>query len=233
MAETTGVKGRPHMRRIEPPSTATWLLEHLTPGECNEALAGDLLEEFRNGRSAGWYWRQVVVAIAIGCFRDFFNHPKALAYAALWSMLAPAWFVFTNKIENDANVFGVFRIHFPWSMICYLGLSLTIWLIFIWTGTLLYLVLQIWTTRSFSSLQCKRRLLLSVSVSIAVSASMFALTIFLPPGHSIDPRTLTPLNAITDLRMWAMVTRLFSLVTVLCTLWAGTPRLENRRRIAA
>lgn len=37
------------MRRIEPPATATWLLEHFTPGERNEALAGDLLEEFQNG----------------------------------------------------------------------------------------------------------------------------------------------------------------------------------------
>jgi hypothetical protein len=222
------------MRRIEPPATATWLLEHFTPGERNEALAGDLLEEFQNGRTARWYWRQVTVAIAIECFRDFLNHPRPLAFAALWSMLAPAWFVFTVKIENNANVFGLTsRLHFPWSMICYLGLSLTIGLIFIWTGSLLYLLLQIGVTRSFSNLQLKRRLLLSVSVYIAVSAGMFGLNIFLPLGDSIDLNTLTPLNAMTDFRTWATVTRLFSLVSLLCTLWTGTPRLENRRRIVA
>jgi hypothetical protein len=221
------------MRRLEPPSTATWLLEHLTPGERNEALAGDLLEEFRNGRSARWYWRQVVMAIVIESFRDTLSNPRALAFAALWSMLAPAWLVFTDKIEINTNVFEVFRLHFPWSMLCYLGLSLTTWLIFIWTGVLLYLVLQVWFTKSFSNLQFERRLLLSVSVSIAASAGIFALSLFLPQGHSIDRRTLTPLNAMTDFRMWATVTRLFSLMTLLCTLWAGTPRLKNRRRIAA
>jgi hypothetical protein len=32
----------------------------------NEALAGDLLEEYRRGRSALWYWKQVLTAIAVG-----------------------------------------------------------------------------------------------------------------------------------------------------------------------
>jgi hypothetical protein len=223
------------MRRIEPPATATWLLEHFTPGERNEALAGDLLEEFQNGRTAGWYWSQVLVAVALGWFRESLAHPSVLAFAALWSMVAPSWFVFTDKIQNNATVLNglLCRLAFPWSTIGYFGWSLTVSLTFIWMGTGLYLFFQIWITRSFSNLQLRRRLLLSVFVYIAVSAGMFGLTIFLPLGHSIDRRTLTPLNAITDLRMWAMVPRLLSLVTLLCTLWAGTPRLENRRRIAA
>ena len=51
------------MTASRPPSAAAWLLEHL--GGENEALAGDLLEEFRRGRSAAWYWRQVLVAIVV------------------------------------------------------------------------------------------------------------------------------------------------------------------------
>jgi preprotein translocase subunit SecY len=51
------------MTRLEPPSTATWLLKHL--GRRNDALGGDLLEEYRRGRSAAWYWRQALTAIVV------------------------------------------------------------------------------------------------------------------------------------------------------------------------
>ena len=49
------------MRR--PPRLASLLLERLAPG--NEALLGDLEEEFSGGRSRAWYWRQVMAAIAL------------------------------------------------------------------------------------------------------------------------------------------------------------------------
>ena len=48
---------------MKPPRVATWLLERLRP--TNGPLAGDLVEEHRRGRSAAWYWRQVVVAICV------------------------------------------------------------------------------------------------------------------------------------------------------------------------
>ncbi len=48
------------MSRTGPPPLATWMLEHLTFGCRKEELAGDLCEEFRSGRSEGWYWRQVL-----------------------------------------------------------------------------------------------------------------------------------------------------------------------------
>jgi len=47
-----------------PPALATWLL-HL----CNknqDALVGDLFERFDEGQSAGWFWRQVLIAISFG-----------------------------------------------------------------------------------------------------------------------------------------------------------------------
>lgn len=49
------------MRR--PPRLASFLLQRLAPG--NEALQGDLEEEFSCGRSSAWYWRQVTAAIAL------------------------------------------------------------------------------------------------------------------------------------------------------------------------
>lgn len=45
-----------------PPLFARLLLDWLAPG--NEALRGDLEEEFASGRSASWYWGQALALIA-------------------------------------------------------------------------------------------------------------------------------------------------------------------------
>jgi hypothetical protein len=47
-----------------PPALANWLLDRMGCTRRNPALAGDLLEEFRSGRSAAWYWRQTLVVVA-------------------------------------------------------------------------------------------------------------------------------------------------------------------------
>jgi hypothetical protein len=47
-----------------PPPLATWLLTRLTSGEKSESLVGDVIEQYQRGRSAAWYWRQVIAAIA-------------------------------------------------------------------------------------------------------------------------------------------------------------------------
>jgi hypothetical protein len=62
------------MKSSQPPAMATWLLEHSRFGNAGEALTGDLLEEFRHGRSATWYWRQVVLALLAGYGKDVRAH---------------------------------------------------------------------------------------------------------------------------------------------------------------
>lgn len=47
---------------------ALWVLGHLA--HRNEPLAGDLLEQFRVRRSAVWLWSQLLIAIAMGSFRQ-------------------------------------------------------------------------------------------------------------------------------------------------------------------
>jgi hypothetical protein len=72
---------------VRPPRSATWLLTHLVR---NDALIGDLREQYRHRRSFTWYWRQVISAIVIATINEIRNH-KVLAlrgfvigYALLW-----------------------------------------------------------------------------------------------------------------------------------------------------
>lgn len=62
------------MSSSRPPALAAWLLEHLTPGDKHDALVGDLLEEFQHGRSARWFWRQVLCAIPASLFHEMRAH---------------------------------------------------------------------------------------------------------------------------------------------------------------
>ena len=56
-------------RPRQPPPMATWLVRHLGPKNTRDALTGDLLERFSEGESDRWFWRQVLVAIALGALR--------------------------------------------------------------------------------------------------------------------------------------------------------------------
>ena len=40
-------------------------------GPPNEALAGDLLEEYQQGHSKLWYWREVLIAVSVAQSRAF------------------------------------------------------------------------------------------------------------------------------------------------------------------
>lgn len=55
-----------------PPVLAKTLLEWVDPA--NDALHGDLLEEFAAGRSRLWYWRQVLGATGIAISRPIHAH---------------------------------------------------------------------------------------------------------------------------------------------------------------
>ncbi len=48
-----------------PPKLALWLLKHLGSPYHRESLAGDLIEQCREGRSRAWCWRQAVTAIVL------------------------------------------------------------------------------------------------------------------------------------------------------------------------
>ena len=62
------------MRPSKPPAAATWLLGCLGCGPAIESLAGDLVEEYHHGRSAGWYWRQVLAGIVTSFAQELRRH---------------------------------------------------------------------------------------------------------------------------------------------------------------
>ena len=61
-------------------AVATWLLEQL---RIDIGLTGDLLEEQENGRSAIWYWRQVLVAVAVNIWGDIRAHKVVMLGAVM------------------------------------------------------------------------------------------------------------------------------------------------------
>jgi hypothetical protein len=191
------------MRRTEPPSAATWILHHFKLGRCNDALAGDLMEEFRSGRSVGWYWRQVLAATAIGFLKEIVDHQFVFAFAVLWSMLAPAWLLIISGIAQHFNLSArIWQLDWPWSTLSYMALLLLANLIFIWTGIALYLVAHLSMTENLRVALLSRGILASIPVLFALSALLIALPAqFLQRGHPVNRLSAIRLSpgAVTDL----------------------------------
>ena len=223
------------MNRADPPHVATWMLEHLTVGSRNEALAGDLLEEIHSGRrdrTRGWYWRQVFAAIAAGFFREILNHRSVLFFAVLWSMVSPSWVVLSTNVEVHSRAFGLmWQMDWPWSSICAIALSFSTSLLFIWSGMTLYLVPRMSATRGFNVRSFVHSMLQALPMFIAIAAVPYAMSLIFHSGHGqgIDRRMLTPLNALIDLRTWAVVERLFNLPILFYGLRRATRLLSSER----
>jgi hypothetical protein len=67
------------MNTRKPPRLAIWLLERLGTGYHGESLAGDLIEQYKHGKSQLWLWRQVAFAIVLMKRRAF--EPRLLNVA--------------------------------------------------------------------------------------------------------------------------------------------------------
>ncbi len=74
------------MKSSQPPIVGTWVLTHFGR---NEVLADDLVEEYRRGRTVAWYWRQVLVAIFVGCGNEVRTHKLLIMRAVItgWAAL--------------------------------------------------------------------------------------------------------------------------------------------------
>ncbi len=220
------------MRRVEPPSLATWMIEHLTSGDRDEAIAGDLLEVFRGGRSNGWYWRQVVTACAVAWFKSLRARLSLLVFACAWSMLAPGWKVFIDEIESArfferiSQILGGF-----WILPAFAG-----WLIlnsaFLWMGILVYILTLSSCGRTFHGKNIRQAFLLAPLVFAPVFGAWFAVCM-LDWTFPFANETLatTPWGQVADFRMLADVMRFPYFIALLCVLWNAIPESKHTSRL--
>lgn len=77
------------MKGATPPRLASWLLYHQVRGHRADSLVGDLTEEYAHGRGDGWYWRQVLLAVASSYRRALrlYGVRVLMAVAAGWCAL--------------------------------------------------------------------------------------------------------------------------------------------------
>ena len=71
------------MTSKQPPRIATWMLKHFGSGPNNDAVLGDLAEQYREKDSALWYWRQAMEAIPVSFFKEIRAHKHIAARALL------------------------------------------------------------------------------------------------------------------------------------------------------
>ncbi len=225
------------MNRTQPPHLATWMLEHLTTAGQDEPLAGDLLEEFRAGRSSGWYWRQIISAIAIGWARSVFEHRIVLLFAAIWSLLSPASeLIFIRVFLQSGFVGPIVRLPWPWSTACFFGLSAVQGLLFVWIGSLLYVALLICARKSVDFRRLGRGFLISVVVYFFALACDFALWITIRAysnGDGADWRTLTLVGVIRDFGAWEILEHFKYVLGTVCVLWGAARRVPKAGRVPA
>jgi pimeloyl-ACP methyl ester carboxylesterase len=130
------------MKSIRPIQSAKWMLEHLTDGTIDEALSGDLLEEFHSGRSALWYWRQVSSAIAIGAFGFVRRRATLLAFSAVWAMLYPVWIRLLRHFEVGEISSKWTGLAWPYSSLVEILYGVVPAVVFVWIGCAVYLLLS-------------------------------------------------------------------------------------------
>jgi len=100
-------------RKSNPPKRAIWFLQNACPGD-NEALAGDLIERFHEGQTRGWFWKQVLIAFAIGVRGEIRRHWPHVCYAiAGTAMPAFLW----TAVEGIPRVLHWWALPWPWSQI--------------------------------------------------------------------------------------------------------------------
>ena len=93
----------------KPPAVAMAILSYL--GDQADSIVGDLVEEYRAGRSRLWFWRQAVSAVAFDVIRQVGHHPARAGGAVVtgWTVL-----IVTFMLAGDRTADGAARLLWNW-----------------------------------------------------------------------------------------------------------------------
>ena len=110
------------MKPTDPPALATALLELLIPPRTSAGLIGDLIEEYRNGRSRTWYWQQTIVALMMSAFREGRAHKLQASSAIVLGYLCGASLCYfttsaAGKFVGPYTVVGAYLLFLPLAFI--------------------------------------------------------------------------------------------------------------------
>ncbi len=124
----------------------SWMLTRLARGPYMDAVAGDLMEGVRAGRSAGWYWRQVIVAIGAAWMAEVKARRGALLFSVLWTgSFLMGWYFPVHRMLQDritGAMLNAISLPFPFSMLLGLLYEELLDIGFIWIGLLVYLTIS-------------------------------------------------------------------------------------------
>jgi hypothetical protein len=123
------------MKSSVPPVLATWLLKHVRFINTDEAIAGDLLEEFTQGRSAAWYCRQVLLAIVVGFGKEVRVHwilairATIVGLAAITGASILLHFLIVTLRTNGIIELDSLPRFVPWAVTSFLSGTISGWLV--------------------------------------------------------------------------------------------------------
>jgi len=123
-------------------SVAIWLLEHCVRGAAGEALVGDLVEQWQEGRPARWFWREALIALAVCAGEAALRWVPAALFAAGWSLLYPFWRAVGNGWLPREIPQHWLALAWPWPQLMELGYGATPAVSFVWLGALVYLLVR-------------------------------------------------------------------------------------------
>jgi hypothetical protein len=210
------------MRRREPPPIAVWVLEHMTSGDRDEAIPGDLLETFQSGRSNAWYWREALAACVVSWSESLRRRASLLVFAFLWSTLAPGWNAVCSLVLNDSvenrfcYLFGA-----VWILPAFITWAV-LHSVFLWAGLLVFGAFHSHLAASLHAGRYKRAFLLAPVVFVpAYGLLFFAVSLYWFSTFERYQLATSPLSQVMDFRVLADAVRIPYLLALLWPLWSA------------
>jgi len=215
------------MRATRTTALGVWMLERLSIGRANEALAGDLLEQLHHGRTIAWFWQQVATVIATAAAKRTADLAPAAAFSAAWSLLYPAWQRMTGGCLPREIPESWQALAWPRPALIELACGVLPAVAFVWLGILLYFALRRRMLLSPSTLRILGGL--SASLNVLLGSTILLLRHF----HHPDLVYVTSAHFYFGYQFLGVSLPLtLSVLSALLVADSRRPQLARRQRVA-